>query len=443
MTPPTQQQSPNSFLASLSARLLQNRNMGGQQHYPVPSRSGPLTDLFDAATVHNNNLLANFRAANSSHSNFGIPTVSESGRGPPSALDLSEFPSLSGGSVSGSLFNSNSGAPGSSRPPYVGMVKDNVPTSSSSGEFTILSEDFPALPGSTINVHSNSGGSGGHDNVNSNQNSSSGLQGLLNSSSSVVGNSLSSNSGTSVGREGNSGSGGGVLSGSSGVISSSKNLKRGIQTSKDGRVTNIPAGMVTDQFGMVGLLTFIRAAESDPNLVSLALGIDLATLKLDLNSPENLYSTFCGPWSDQPLKPHEMDYPVPHEYLINSQIREKLLPIKLSRYGDDTLFFLFYMFSNDLIQIAAASELYARDWRYHKDEKVWITRAPGMPPIEKSQNYERGTYYFFDAINWRRVAKEFHLDYDRLENRPVAAPYSHVANLVGQQTTPTGSLVSL
>lgn len=66
-----------------------------------------------------------------------------------------------------------------------------------------------------------------------------------------------------------------------------------------------------------------------------------------------------------------------------------------------------------------------------------------MPPIEKSQNYERGTYYFFDASSWRRVAKEFHLDYDRLENRPVASPYSHVANLVGQQTTPTGSLVSL
>ena len=33
-------------------------------------------------------------------------------------------------------------------------------------------------------------------------------------------------------------------------------LKRsGIQTSKDGRITNIPPGMVTDQFGMVGLLS--------------------------------------------------------------------------------------------------------------------------------------------------------------------------------------------
>jgi hypothetical protein len=51
-------------------------------------------------------------------------------------------------------------------------------------------------------------------------------------------------------------------------------------------VSNIPAGMVADQFGMVGLLAFIRAAENDPNLVALAPGIDLTTLGLNLNSPE-------------------------------------------------------------------------------------------------------------------------------------------------------------
>lgn len=44
--------------------------------------------------------------------------------------------------------------------------------------------------------------------------------------------------------------------------------------------------MVTDQFGMIGLLTFIRAAETDPGMVHLALGSDLTTLGLNLNSPE-------------------------------------------------------------------------------------------------------------------------------------------------------------
>lgn len=60
--------------------------------------------------------------------------------------------------------------------------------------------------------------------------------------------------------------------------------------------------MVNNQFGMVGLLTFIRAAESDPNLVSLAMGQDLTGLGLNLNSQENLHPTFAGPFADQPCR---------------------------------------------------------------------------------------------------------------------------------------------
>ena len=74
-----------------------------------------------------------------------------------------------------------------------------------------------------------------------------------------------------------------------------------------------------------------------------------------------------------------------------------------------------------------------------------------MVPSEKTNTYERGTYYFFDVQNWRsvissftgrrislslsppsedslvhsstfcnfrKVSKEFHLDYDKLEDRP-------------------------
>ncbi|UYV68565.1 CNOT2 [Cordylochernes scorpioides] len=112
------------------------------------------------------------------------------------------------------------------------------------------------------------------------------------------------------------------------------------------------------------------------------------------------------------------DYYVPIEYLVNHNIKEKLATVKFNRYGDDLLFFIFYMYSGDILQLAAANELYSREWRYHKDERVWITRLPGMVPTEKTSTYERGTYYFFDAINWRKVAKEFHLDYERLDDRP-------------------------
>jgi len=38
--------------------------------------------------------------------------------------------------------------------------------------------------------------------------------------------------------------------------------------------------------------------------------------------------------------------------------------------------------------------------------------------VEKGVNYERGMYFFFDPISWRKVAKEFYLEYDKLEDRP-------------------------
>ncbi len=43
---------------------------------------------------------------------------------------------------------------------------------------------------------------------------------------------------------------------------------------------SIPSGMVQDQFGMMGLLTFIRGAETDPNLVALALGRYISCAKI-------------------------------------------------------------------------------------------------------------------------------------------------------------------
>ena len=110
--------------------------------------------------------------------------------------------------------------------------------------------------------------------------------------------------------------------------------------------------------------------------------------------------------------------------------REKLAPLKMNRYKDELLFYLFYTYTGDVLQILAAAELYNRDWRYHKEEKIWICRAPGVQASEKGQNFERGTYYFFDPISWRKVAKEFYLEYEKLEERPIVPP-SFLTNFVG------------
>ncbi|CAG9860620.1 unnamed protein product [Phyllotreta striolata] len=367
------------------ANLNFTRNIGGNNigrttvSFGNNSMSGHVTPVFGQRTpserrtlplVGNSNQLSNMNTLggySSFNSVFGSGDTNT-----PSLLDLSEFPSLTNRN-SGDNVPQPSPMPGAK--PYVGMVKQPI---SESSEFTMSSEDFPALPG----TQNREGASPG-----------------------------SNTSGDKI-------AGGGAGDGTSSREGEKNGSKSGIQTSPDGRVTNIPGSMVNDQFGIVGLLTFIRAAETDPNLVSLALGQDLTALGLNLNSPDNLYPTFAGPWAEHPCRPQDIDYHVPPEYLINHAIRDKLASMKLSRYKDDLLFFMFYNNVGDILQIAAASELYSREWRYHTEEKVWITQVPGMVLLEKTSTYERGTYYFFDAQNWRKVAKEFYLDYSKLEGRP-------------------------
>jgi len=66
-----------------------------------------------------------------------------------------------------------------------------------------------------------------------------------------------------------------------------------------------------DAFGLLGLLSVIRMSE--PDLTTLALGIDLTTLGLNLNSRDNLYRTFASPWVDGPAK-GEPKYTLPQCY---------------------------------------------------------------------------------------------------------------------------------
>lgn len=60
-------------------------------------------------------------------------------------------------------------------------------------------------------------------------------------------------------------------------------------------------GAQPDRFGLLGLLSVIRM--TDPDLTTLALGTDLTTLGLHLNSSDNVYKTFAHPWADNPLRP--------------------------------------------------------------------------------------------------------------------------------------------
>ena len=78
-------------------------------------------------------------------------------------------------------------------------------------------------------------------------------------------------------------------------------------TSPGGSNRGTATSVSPDRFGLLGLLSVIRM--TDPDLTTLALGTDLTTLGLHLNSLENVYRTFASPWADAPLRP-EPDFKV-------------------------------------------------------------------------------------------------------------------------------------
>lgn len=83
-------------------------------------------------------------------------------------------------------------------------------------------------------------------------------------------------------------------------------------------------------------------------LTSQALGTDLTTLGLNLNSHDHLYSTFASPWADSPLK-LEDDFISPSCFLQISP--PKLVPGALQKFRNETLLFIFYSMPGEEAQV--------------------------------------------------------------------------------------------
>ncbi|XP_039791637.1 probable NOT transcription complex subunit VIP2 isoform X5 [Panicum virgatum] len=169
-----------------------------------------------------------------------------------------------------------------------------------------------------------------------------------------------------------------------------------------------------DPYGLLGLLGVIRM--NDAELASLALGIDLTTLGLNLNSPDNLYKTFGSPWSNEPAK-GDPDFHIPSCYF--SEQTPALQTILFQKLHLATLFYIFYSMPKDEAQLYAAHELYSRGWFFHKESRLWFTKIPNVEPLVKTHIYERGSYGFFDPQIWETVRKDnFVLHYELVEKRP-------------------------
>lgn len=101
--------------------------------------------------------------------------------------------------------------------------------------------------------------------------------------------------------------------------------------------------------------------------------------------------------------------------------------LKIDKFNDDLLFFVFYNFTRDILQVVAATNLFQKGWRYHTEHKVWLQRLEkavyiAVPETEGNPYQERGIYNCFDYISWKIVQMEISLDISKLEPAPKLPP---------------------
>eukprot|EP00798_Chlamydomonas_sp_ICE-L_P030688 gene30688-35715_t len=183
-------------------------------------------------------------------------------------------------------------------------------------------------------------------------------------------------------------------------------------TVKSGPDKSLGASSAPDRFGLLGLMPLLKM--SDPHLTMLALGTDLTSLGLNLNSSESLHKTFVSPMSDAPVKPEpELDLPACYKH--NPQ---RLQPGYLTKFKEETLFYMFYSMPQNETQLIAADELSSRGWWFHKRYQLWMIHAPNTA-MQKIQRGERGSYLVFDPAVWEVVPKgDLEILYDDVEQPP-------------------------
>lgn len=137
------------------------------------------------------------------------------------------------------------------------------------------------------------------------------------------------------------------------------------------------------------MLLFV-SVEQDAYL--LAMGMDLTTFGLNLNSAESLYLTFTSPFADASTS--EPQFQIPQCYNMHPPA---LKTEHLSKFHLETLFYMFYQMPRDILQAIAAQELYRRDWRYHAELRIWLKPRTA---VEMSQSHNNIQFVYFDAKAW-------------------------------------------
>ncbi|XP_040569013.1 uncharacterized protein [Lepeophtheirus salmonis] len=183
------------------------------------------------------------------------------------------------------------------------------------------------------------------------------------------------------------------------------------------RCGNLPK----DDYGLRGLEMLIE--ESRKSLLSpwssIITPADLGYSNYSLSRSRRLESPyrFKTPFSNNVLGVLNDYYYVPKEYLHSSILYDQL-PLPGSHYWPtDLLFFLFYTAVGEVLQLIAGYNLFDRGWRFNKLTRTWIARIPQVPLEERSYEFERGTYQYFDVSSGSKKTAKLTLYYKEFSDR--------------------------
>ncbi|CAL8069717.1 unnamed protein product [Orchesella dallaii] len=213
--------------------------------------------------------------------------------------------------------------------------------------------------------------------------------------------------------------------------------------SANGDVQNLPQSMIQDQYGLAGLMVGRKLAAKGMAMYANGLHISTELLdKPDLYEPLN--ERFGGPFNTTELGADRQEKVFNPDYLVSSRMisenvvsgideLRKLWALRLDNCKEDVLFFIFYSFPKDALQIVAASHLYVKGWRYHTEYKIWMQRSNNAFVSDGAR--EKGVYVYFDHRNWKLMRTELVIDLSKLEGPPNKPPESsHMSSGLSRET---------
>lgn len=139
--------------------------------------------------------------------------------------------------------------------------------------------------------------------------------------------------------------------------------------------------------------------------------------QLQFQMMEAAYYHLPAPNDSERLRIYMHRHPVqtPH-YYPQSHLPHSDTVDFFQRLSTETLFFVFYYMEGTKAQYLAAKALKKQSWRFHTKYMMWFQRHEEPKII--NEEYEQGTYIYFDYEKWGQRKKEgFTFEYKYLEDR--------------------------